>query len=188
MIGLSRIARWTALGLWGAGTLILLLFYFTDALLFAILGVVLVWAGGVTSVALLAFLARAYYKLPHMRRSVLVSALLLCLNIPISLGYFYMGGMLLNTARITLHNPYPEPVAHLLISGCDKAEVSTLPPGASTTVWLHIPTDCALQLSYVRQGRVHTEPLSGYLTPGMGGQRAHTLGKAPDHTHVLQPY
>jgi hypothetical protein len=100
----------------------------------------------------------------------------LTINIPIAAFYFYLVVVLINIARITFENTTGHDLSSIKISGCGDKEIRFLQAGKSKTVWIHIPSDCSLEISYEIDGQIKREIIAAYLTNSNGVIATYKIG------------
>jgi len=174
---LKKIGKKTALASFTGGSLILLLYYFTanDNFIFGGLFYIIV-AGLVNLVLLIIILTKALKSKPR-ETGLFYAAGILLLNIPAALLMLWFGGLLLNTMRITITNPTTQDISEVIIEGCEKKVINLLKAGESTTVWIKIPGECAILMSYTQGTIQKREVVIGYLSRHSGGKATHTIGQ-----------
>jgi hypothetical protein len=86
------------------------------------------------------------------------------LNLPIAIFYCWIAIKLSNTVRITFINGTTSQLVNLRIDGCEEKFIDRLDTGQSKTVWIHIPNDCGVSISYRYKGQTKIEDVTGYVT------------------------
>ena len=82
----------------------------------------------------------------------------------------------MNTARITFVNATGRDLESIRISGCSERVIPFLKAGDSTTVWISIPGDCSVEISYLMDGETRRETVAGYLTNFGGTIATYRIG------------
>ena len=114
------------------------------------------------------------------KRTLLGTAGLMLLNIPVAIMYCWFAIILINTMRVTFVNATNSTLTNIGISGCSDDRIDELEPGESEIVWIHIPNDCSLRINYISAGKPKSEGVGGYITPGMGHTMIHNIGGEND--------
>ena len=83
---------------------------------------------------------------------------------------------MLNTVRITFINSTPTEIDELKINGCEEKYIPKLLSGQSKTVWVSIPNDCGVEISYKRNGVTKEEDVTGYVTNEGGYRMTFNIG------------
>jgi len=161
---LISIAKTTALITFICGTIILLLFYLTNGAEIGMLGLLYTALMIIINLVVLARLLLLSYRHKIKRHLVLKATGLMLLNIPIFIFYCWIGITLLNTVRITFINTTQKEIDDLKISGCEEKYIPKLSSGQSKTVWVSIPHDCGVEISYKLNGQTREEDVTGYVT------------------------
>lgn len=157
-------AKATALITFIGGTIILLLFYLTNGAELGMLGLFYTAIIVIINLVVLTRLLLQSYRHKIKRHFVLKAAGLMLLNIPIFILYCWIGITLLNTVRITFINSTQTEIDDLKISGCEEKYIQKLSSGQSKTVWISIPNDCGVGISYKFNGQTKEEDVTGYVT------------------------
>jgi len=157
-------AKTTALITFIGGTIILLLFYLTNGAELGMLGLLFTAIMVIINLVVLARILLQSYRHKIKRNVVFKATGIMLLNIPIFILYCWIGITLLNTVRITFINSTPTEIDDLKISGCEEKYIQKLSSGQSKTVWLSIPHDCGVGISYELNGQTKEEEVTGYVT------------------------
>lgn len=175
-----RLGRMTALVSFLAGTVILLLYFISMSGIFAFIGLFfMMLAGLVNIVILLLLLIRALNDAPY-RTKLLKTAGVMLLNIPIVFIYFFIGGIIANTLRVTFNNNTKNTLTDIHINGCSIKHIDKLNAGESTTIWLKIPHDCAVNIDYVQNNTRKKAEVASYITNDGGQQITYIIGGQND--------
>jgi len=169
-------AKTTALLTFIGGTIILLLFYFTNDFDLVILGLVYAAIMAIVNLVILIRLLLLSYQHKIKRHSVFKAMGLILLNIPVFVLYCWFGILLLNTLRISFINSTTATLSDIQINGCEQKHIKELLTGQSKTVWIHIPADCGVWISYIQNGQIKREEVVGYTTNQMGNKMTFKIG------------
>lgn len=172
---LIKICRWTALLSFVIGTIIFILYFFTSSFSVVIAGYVFVIVAVIVNAVLFVLLAKVIFTNRQQRRRILFTGLVLLVNIPVVMLYFYFTAKLTNIMRITIINKTASEINNIAITGCQTKTISKLQKGESKTVWIEIPYDCAINMNYLIEGTSRQETIEGYVTPGMGEIKEHQV-------------
>jgi hypothetical protein len=102
---------------------------------------------------------------------------IMLINIPIMLLYCWITIQLLNTVRINFINNKEITLKEVKISGCEEKIIEEIKSGEEKTVWIKIPSDCTIQISYNYKGKLENEIVVGYTTSNDGGKMNFKIGK-----------
>ena len=157
-------ARTTALITFIGGTIFLLFFYLTSDAGFGMFG--LGYAAIITIVNLVVLIRLLLQSNRHKikRHFVLKATGIMLLNIPVLILYSWIGITLLNTVRITFVNSTGTEIKDFKIDGCEEKYIRKLSSGQSKTVWISIPHDCGVGITYKLNGQTKQEDVTGYVT------------------------
>jgi hypothetical protein len=169
-----QLARTVALFSFVGGSVIFAVHFLWGNKIMFLIGFVYIVA--VTLVNLPAAIVVAAAALRTRHRSVLGALLLMLLNIPVMIFYVWLAFAMLDTARITFTNATGHELTGMRLHGCEDIQMDNLQPGESETVWIEIPHDCSIYLSYVSGGDTTRVSVEGYLCHGMGGHRDYNIG------------
>lgn len=178
---LIKTGRSTALISFLIGTVIMGIYYqsSSSALLFYGYAFILL-AGLMNLIVLIALLVRAAND-KEDRKKLFATSRLMLLNIPVLIAYIWFTLMLLGTMRITFTNDTGTGLTDIQVIGCGGGHIDHLRPGESSTVWVPIPGDCSISLSYLSEGQRKGEAVAGYVTSSMGQKLDHRIdGKDKD--------
>jgi hypothetical protein len=157
-------AKTTALITFIGGTIIVLLFYLSNGAELGMLGLLYTAIMVIINLVVLSRLLLLSYRHNIKRYLVLKTTGLMLLNIPIFILYCWIGITLLNTVRITFVNSTQAEIDDLKITGCEEKYIPKLSSGQSKTVWISIPHDCGVEISYKLNGQTKEEEITGYVT------------------------
>lgn len=90
------------------------------------------------------------------------------LNVPVLLVYCWFAMILLNTLRITFVNSTSTELDDIKIEGCENKYIDKLEVGQTKTVWIRIPGDCGVSVTYKLNGQIITEDVTGYVSKESG--------------------
>jgi len=181
---ITSTAKTTALITFIGGTILLLVFYLTNNREIASVGLIYAVIMTIVNLLVLGKLLIQSYQYKIKRQIIFKVAGLMLLNVPILVLYCWIGIILLNTVRITFVNKGPTEIKDLKISGCEENYIEKLSSGQSKTVWVSIPHDCGVSITYKLNGQTKEEDVTGYVT-NEGGYittfKIRTNQKAYDH-------
>ncbi|GAB3906360.1 hypothetical protein GCM10028826_09880 [Mucilaginibacter boryungensis] len=132
-------------------------------------------AGLVNIVILVLILINAIAN-SNYRKKLLISAGLMLINIPIVFFYFFLGGLIANTLRITFNNSTKDILTDIRINGCSAKHIDKLNAGESQTIWMKIPGDCAVNIDYLEKGDRKKADVATYITNEGGQQLEYNIG------------
>ena len=98
------------------------------------------------------------------------------LNIPVVILYCWLGLTLENTVRITFINSTGTEIKDLKIDGCEEKYIQKLSSGQNKTVWVSIPHDCEVNITYQLNGQTKQEDVTGYVTNEGGYKMTFKIG------------
>jgi hypothetical protein len=150
------------------GTLIVLLFYSTNEVSLALFGLAYVIIVGIINLIILVQIIYKTYRDKANKRKLFKTAGLMLLNIPVLILYCWFAIILANTVRITFVNDTSTQLDNVKIDGCEEKHIDKLNVGESKTVWVHIPGDCGVSITYKLNGQIKTEDVTGYVTNDNG--------------------
>ncbi len=101
------------------------------------------------------------------------------LNIPYAVFCLGFAIYLMGFYRVTVINDTSSRITNIQLSGCDEKWIQTLAPGEKETIWMEIPHDCSIDISYLDRSRnTKGATVVGYICSGMGGpEDFHISGK-----------
>jgi len=171
-----KFSKRLSIGLFCIGTLIMIVFAATLSATVAFVGYLFsglsFCLGSVYFIILIINIARRKTD----QSTGLKSIGILLINIPIAAFYVYLVMVLLNTARITFENTTGHDLSSIKIFGCGDKEINFLEAGESETVWIHIPSDCSLEINYVIEGQIKIETVASYLANSNGVIATYKIG------------
>lgn len=173
---LNDIARRIALISFLLGTVIFLLYFFSSAYEWLVVGYGYILIAGIANTAVLLLLLFKANKDKGNRTRLLKTAVFVLLNIPVALLYCLFTLFLLNTMRITFTNATPSTLTDINIAGCGGGHIDKLETEDSKTVWVHITGDCSISLDYLANGQRKKEVVVGYVTGTMGQRMKYNIG------------
>ncbi len=168
-----RWARQTAIITFLLGTAIFLLYLITGSYYFLFLGYAYIAFAALVNLAVAAITTIRAIRTRDWE--LFKNTLLIFLNVPVMFLYVFITFFLLNTARIGFTNGTKFEMTDLVLSGCEEVSINELQPGETEIVWIDIPHDCTINLSYMMQGDTIEINVSGYMTTGMGGPYDFTI-------------
>jgi hypothetical protein len=174
---LDKIGKYTALISFLIGTLLLLIFYYTDSTEITGFGIYFIIIAGILNLIIIALLLAEILSNKENRNRNLKTTGLMLLNIPIVFVYFYFVMILLNTLRITFINETGKPISDIKIIGGKPATIEKLKIGESQTKWIGIENDNLLTIEYNINGEKETDTIFGYITSFSGQKLKYRIGK-----------
>lgn len=172
-----RLGRKSALTSFLVGTCVFLFYYLTSSFELLFVGYVFILLAGLVNFAILLLILIKALRYRENRYKLFLTSLLLLLNIPIMLIYSWVSIILTDTMRITFNNETRTKLVDINISGCEAEYIGSLDVGESKTVWISVPTDCAIDIHYELDGKRKTENVAGYTTNGMGQKMEYSIGR-----------
>src|SRR5450759_4307926 len=157
-------AKTTALITFIGGTIFLLFFYLTNDVGLGMLSLAYAAIMTIVNLIVLIRLLLQSHKQKIKRQFVLKATGIMLLNIPVLILYCWFGITLLNTVRITFINSTGTEIKDLKIDGCEEKYIQELSSGQSKTVWISIPHDCGVGITYKLNGQTKQEDVTGYVT------------------------
>jgi len=167
---LIKIAEKCALLSFLGGTAILIHYCITDDSSTLSIGLYYVYIVGLINLIILALILWKVYKGNPNRSKLLDAAKVVLLNIPVLFLYLGIVIVLVGYMRITIQNNTQYQIENAKIEGCQEKEIPLLPPGENKTIWVPIPADCSIELTYQLKGETQKEILVEYVTR-MGGKK-----------------
>jgi hypothetical protein len=167
---------YTAVMSFAVGTVIVGLYYFTMSFIFAFIG--MFYAEGVVAVniiVLIIMIIQSCQKKVNCKK-VWKTLVLMLVNIPVAILYFWLAIFLTDTVRLTLSNVTKDRLTDVNIAGCESRHLNSLESGESKTIWIPINGDCSVSVSYVRNGVRDTVNATGYVSTFMGGFYKYNIG------------
>jgi len=164
----TMLANYTALITFLLGTVIFILYYFTQDILYLLLGYIYIIFAGIVNIVILMYIILKNKKDVPGKGKQYKSYLAMLLNIPVLLIYCWISMILMNTMRVTFINSTPADLTNIEIIGCDNKTISELGKGKSKTVWINIENDCSIEIRYSINGQQREETVVGYTTISNG--------------------
>ena len=174
---LNKIGIWTAIISFVVGTILLVLYYFSDSEIVAIVSVFYIIAAGVINFVILLALLIKSRKDSENRKKYFKTAGLILINIPIVLVYLYFIIGLSDTMRITFVNKTGKQIEDIEITGCEYEKINELKNNQSKTVWIDITGDCSITVKYKIEDKIKKETVFEYVTTSMGKKATYRIGK-----------
>jgi len=163
---LNKIGIYTALTSLIIGTLLLLFFYFTNSNEIAGFGIYFIIVAGIINLIIIALLLAEILTDKENRKKNLKTSIIMLLNIPVLVLYFYFVMFLLSIMRVTFINDTGKIITDLKIIGGEPKTIEKLEKGESQTEWITIKSDNDLILEYEIDGELKTEMIYSYMTSG----------------------
>ena len=173
---IQKIGKLTALFSFIVGTILLLIYYQTMSVEFAVFSYFLLMVIGVINLAILVILIFRYYRNSINKKEELKTIGILLLNIPVVVFYFYIVVILTSLIRLTITNKTNTDLENISISGCEEKKIKLLKQNESETIWIKIPNDCSIDMIYKLNNFTKKENIFGYVTNMMGQKVEYRLG------------
>ncbi|MDC8107137.1 hypothetical protein MTQ00_21865 [Chryseobacterium sp. B21-037] len=109
-------------------------------------------------------------EIKEANKKLLKTAGFVSMNIIVLLLYCWIIIILINMIRVTLTNSGTSILTDLNISGCEVENIDKLEVGDSKTVWIDIPHDCSVTITYLCNKNIRTDTIVGYGTNNGGGE------------------
>jgi hypothetical protein len=171
-----RFSFYTAVISFITAATIFALYFFSGDGKYAFYGIFALAILGIVNVSALVMLGVVMAKNPSIRRIGGTTILFQLFNIPVAIVCLWAGTRLQSIARITFVNETGSKLENVEIMGCEVYTIEHLAPGECETVWISIPQDCMISLTYPIADSTVFESVSGYFTPGMGTVETHQIG------------
>ena len=166
----NKIGIYTALISFLIGTLLLIIFYFTDSSSITSFGMIFIVIAGIINAGVFVKVLIDLINEKENRKKYIFTSGIMLLNIPIVLVYFYFVMVLMNTLRVSFRNETGREISHLKIIGGELKTIERLDIGERKTKWIDITQDSDLQIEYQIDGKIKNELIYGYIT-NFSGQR-----------------
>ena len=153
----NRIGRFTALISFLIGTMILIIFYFTDSSAITEFGMIFIVVAGIINAGVFVKVFIDLINEKENRKKYFFTSGIMILNIPIVLAYFYFVMILMNTMRVSFINETGREITNLKIIGGEPKSIEKLEIGEKQTKWVAINSINDLILEYEFNGEVKTE-------------------------------
>ncbi len=162
----NRIGRFTALISFLIGTIILIIFYFTDSSAITEFGMIFIVVAGIINAGVFVKVLIDLINEKESRKKYVFTSGIMLLNIPIVLAYFYFVMILMNTMRESFINETGREITNLKIIGGEPKSIEKLEIGEKQTKWIAINSINDLILEYEFNGEVKTEMIYSYMVVG----------------------
>ncbi len=159
------------------GTAIFVIYYLTSADLILFLGYVFVVVVAVINSVFLILIFIKYSKQEHYKTSLIITAGIILLNIPVLIFYSWITLLLMNTMRIKFINSTEQTITELKITGCQNKKIKELEVGASETIWISVRKDCSIKINYLLNGKTKNETVLNYATTTTGQKIKYKIGE-----------
>lgn len=170
-----KLGRQTAFISFLLGTGIFGLYFLTSFSVFLFLGYAYIVLTGLVNIIILISILLKADKDKDNRTKLLKTCGVMLFNIPVMLFYCWVTFILLDTLRITFTNSTQNTLTNINIIGCGGGHIDKLEKGRSKTVWVNIPSDCAISINYISNGQQKAEMVEGYISNGMGEKIKHNI-------------
>lgn len=166
----EKVGLVTMVSSFAIGSVLLVIYYFTMSEIIALQSYVTIIIVAFVNLAVLGILILKLFKKNADKGKILKSIGLMSLNIPVVIIYFYIFSLLLDTVRLTITNESNFKIENILVKGCEQKTVEDINPNKNATVWIKIPNDCSVSISYKMNGSTKQREILGYVT-NMGGKK-----------------
>jgi hypothetical protein len=174
---INKIGTYTALTSFLIGSLLLLIFYFSNSSDIPLLGYFFIIIAGLVNLGIfIVLMVKILTEINNRKKYIRTSAIML-LNIPVVVIYFYFVIVLMNTMRITFINETGNLITDLKIVGGEPKTIEKLDIGEKQTKWIEIKGDSSLSIEYKINGELRTELIYGYITSFSGAKVKYRIGK-----------
>lgn len=173
--GISKIGIWTAILSFAIGTILFLMYVFSDAIIILPIALYFILLAGLLNLIVLFKLIAKSTSESGNKNTYLRTSLKMLINIPVVILYFYFVTVLQNTMRIEFINDTGKPISGIKIMGCELKEIDELGINESETSWIGIIGDCSLRIEYEIDGKIKSEHVFGYLTESMGHKTSYSI-------------
>lgn len=172
-----RFGKITALTTFIIATIICSCFFFTGDIEYGFYGYFFFLFAFPINLVILIFLVWRSRKFADANK-ILNSVLLMLLNIPVAIVYFFFGIYMTGIMRITFENNTGETIRNINIMGCENKWLDILENTDSETFWIDIDQECAIEISYQdSKGKRHREVVVGYVSSGIGHKFTYQIGQ-----------
>lgn len=158
------------------GTTIFALYFFTSESDFLFAGYIFIILAGLVNLVILIAISFKLLKDKGNIKKLVKIGVFMSLNIPVMIIYCWIAIMLMGIHRITFTNSTQTELNNIKITGCEEKRIDKLEIGESTTVWINIPNDCAINIEYVFNGQRKEENVIDYTTSCNGGKTKYKIG------------
>ena len=162
----NRSGRFTDLLSFLIGTMILIIFYFTDSSAITEFGMIFIVVAGIINAGVFVKVFIDLINEKENRKKYFFTSGIMILNIPIVLAYFYFVMILMNTMRVSFINETGREITNLKIIGGEPKSIEKLEIGEKQTKWVAINSINDLILEYEFNGEVKTEMIYSYMVVG----------------------
>ncbi len=157
------------------GTIMVVTFYFTLSIELAVASYFIIIGLGILSIIGL-ILVLFFSPDRDFTKAKRISIGLILANIPISIFYFFIIVVLINTLRITFVNETGQTIENVEIIGAQPKTIHKLEPNEKKTVWIGINGDSTLEIEYNIGNSKKREIVYGYITSSMGQIETYKIG------------
>ena len=173
---LTKLGRLTALFSFLIGTMIFVFYYLTSLSNLLFLGYAYIIIAGLLNLIIITLLIIRIFDSEGQRLKLLKICGLILLNIPALIIYCYISLYMTGVLRIKFKNATENELTEIKINGCETKTIQKLSPNEVKTIWIGIPRDCSVDITYIVNGQLKQETVSGYMTPGMGQRIKYNIG------------
>ena len=177
---LTKLGRLTALLSFLFGTMIFVFYFLTSSSNLLFVGYAYILIVGLLNLVILILLLIRIPDTKGERMKLLKTCGLILLNIPAMIIYCYNSLYMTGILRIQFRNETENELTEIKINGCETKSIQKLSPNEVKTIWIGIPRDCSVDITYIVNGQLKQETVSGYMTPGMGQRIKYNIGGKND--------
>ena len=162
----NKIGLFTALSSFLIGTILLIIFYFTNSTTITGYGIIFIGIAGIINAGVFVKVLIDLINEKENKKKYYLTSGIMLLNIPIVILYFYFVMILMNTMRVTFINETGREISELKIIGGEPKSIEKLEIGEKQTKWIAIKNDNDLILEYEIDGEIKTEMVYSYMVVG----------------------
>jgi len=162
----NKIGLFTALTSFLIGTILLIIFYFTNSTVITGYGIIFIIIAGLINAGVFVKVLTDLINEKKNRKKYFFTSGIMLLNIPVVVIYFYFVMILMSTMRVTFINETGREISDLKIIGGEPKSIEKLEIGEKQTEWIPIMSDNDLILEYEIDGELKTEMIFSYMVVG----------------------
>ena len=151
------------------GTGLLVLFFFTNDYLFALVSLPIIVTLGAANLIILGRLGLKGLKERENRKRIFLIGGIISLNIPVAIVYAYFVVALFDIVVVRFENDTTKTLTNISVSGCDERTIGELRPGQTKIEWIRITQKCIenrIVIEYEINGKLTREIVYGYVIDG----------------------
>ncbi len=174
----NKIGLFTALISFLIGTILLIIFYFTNSTTITGYGIIFIAIAGIINAGVFVKVLIDLINEKENKKKYYLTSGIMLLNIPIVILYFYFVMILMNTMRVTFINETGREISELKIIGGEIKTIEKLGVGEKQTEWIGIKSENNLTIEYHINGEIKTELVYSYMITG--DRINHRIGNKSD--------